>query len=487
MISKSFIKSSLLFTLGGALPMLAGISLLPFYTNYLSANNYTQLLFYISISMLFQILFSFSIENYFGIRFTKLGDHPEEQKRFTGTVGVLLLLIGAMLLLFSALAGPLLFKSIYREDLGMSFWPCGFYSVLTGFFNAYFKAASVCLIYLKRPFTFLISNVVNFILTVGISVGGLFLYPDSILGPVYGRLFSGLAIFLIGLLVFRQNGRFVFDKSFLPELVSFCLPYLFYVLSGWVLMQVDRYILQAYIPNAELNAYDLVLKCFYGIEFIQNSLSAVIYPKVYEIWSRESTAGTTPESNRYFNVLSALNVLQLIVFCLLLPWVYRLFVHNSSFYAAESYIGILAAGYALRSIMSFYLAGILFTSKVMVLVRIFAYSAILQILMVWPASRYFGLEGAIYAGLFIKIIQVALCILIGPSVFRYQYNAYKILFLPLSYLLLNAGQYLITGQYSVLFYALELLVFGLIIYLIFRNEIRKVMQNFGLLAKISSE
>jgi O-antigen/teichoic acid export membrane protein len=479
MISKSFIKSSLLFTLGGALPMVAGILLLPFYTNYLSDTLYTQVLFYISISMLFQILFSFSIENYFGIKFTKLAERKEEQKRFTGTVALLLLLIGALVLTLSCLFGPMLFSSIYKIELGMDFWPWGFYSVLTGFFNAYFKAASMCLIYLKKPGTFLLSNLVNFFVTVLVSVGGLFLFPDTILGPMYGRLISGAVIFLIGMGIFKQNSILVFDKVFLKDLFVFCIPYVFYVISGWVLMQVDRYILQAYIPNTELNAYDLLLKCFYGIEFLQNSLSAVIYPKVYELWAKHEHKGTTPESNRYFNVLTALNILQLLVFCLAIPWVYRLFVNNPSFFQGEAYIGILAAGYALRSILSFYLAGILFTGNVKVLLKIFGISALVQIGFTWPASQFYGLNGAILAGLLTKVIQVALCIWLASKVFRYSYNLYKILVLPFSFLVVNALQYYLQPEYNPWFYVFELIGFGILIYTLFRKEIRKVMGNFG--------
>src|SRR4051812_1988819 len=98
MITKSFFKSSLVFTIGGALPMLASIILLPFYTNFLSAVQYTQVLFYISISLLFQILFSFSIESYFGIRYTQLIPEPEQQKRFLGTTSFLLITIGISIL-----------------------------------------------------------------------------------------------------------------------------------------------------------------------------------------------------------------------------------------------------------------------------------------------------------------------------------------------------------------------------------------------------
>ncbi len=460
--------------------MVAGILLLPFYTNYLSDALYTQVLFYISISMLFQILFSFSIENYFGIKYTKLADQKTEQQRFTGTVSVLLLLIGVVVLVLCSVFGETLFSAIYKKELGMDFWPWGFLSVLTGFFNSYFKAASICLIYLKKPGTFLLSNFANFFVTVLVSVGGLFLYPDSILGPMYGRLISGFVIFLIGLGVFKQNSIWVFDKAFLGDLFRFCTPYLFYVISGWVLTQVDRYILQAYIPNTELNAYDLLLKCFYGIEFVQNSLSAVIYPKVYEIWAKQEQKGTTPESNRYFNVLTALNVLQLIVFCLVIPWVYRLFVNNTAFFQSEAYIGILATGYALRSILSFYLAGILFTGNVMVLLKVFGISALLQILLTWPASHYFGLDGAITAGMLTKVIQVMLCIWLAAKVFSYEYNFYKILLLPFSYLVLNCIQYYLHPAYNTWFYAFELLGYGILIYALFSNEIRKVLGNFGL-------
>lgn len=54
MIKISFIKESLLFTIGNALPMAASVLLLPFYANYLSPTNYVALSFYIGISLLFQ-------------------------------------------------------------------------------------------------------------------------------------------------------------------------------------------------------------------------------------------------------------------------------------------------------------------------------------------------------------------------------------------------------------------------------------------------
>ncbi len=480
MISKSFLKSSLIFTLGGALPMVASIILLPFYTNYLSDVNYTQVAFYISISLLFQILFSFSIESYFGIKYTQLHEEPQKQKKFIGTISILLLAIGFVLLLFTALFGNYLFGKIYRTDLQMQFWPYGFYSVLTAFFNSYFKASTIGLIYLKKAKLFLIVNFINFIATIVISVAGMYAFPNTIIGPIYGRLLSGVIIFLLAHYIFIKQGNFIFEKTFIKDLVQFCTPYVFYVICWWILGQIDRYILQSYIANADLNAYDLVLKCFFGIEFLQNSLSAVIFPKLYQIWTKEKTNTTTKESNRYFNVFTAINIIQLILFCVFIPIIYKLIINNTNFYRSQVYIGILAAGYALRSIFNFYLSTILFTKKIYVLLKILGISALVQIIITIIAAKHFGLMGAIYAGLITKVLQIILCMLFTKKVFTYQFNYFKIIIVPIIYVIINVAQFLIFKNYNIILYALQLLVFGAIFFVLFKNEIKQTLVSFGL-------
>lgn len=478
MISKSFLKSSFIFTLGGAMPMAASIILLPFYTNMLSEIQYTQVLFYVSITLLFQILFSYSLESYFGIEYTRLYEDPVKQKRFIGTTSLLLLIIGAALLFVLALSGDFLFKHIFKKEFEIEFWPYGFYSVLTAFFNSYFKAASIALIYLKRPKTFILSNLINFFATLIISIGGLYVFPDTIIGPIYGRLLSGAVIFLIGQYIFSSAGTLVFEKSFLKELQQFCTPFMIVVLSGWVLSQIDRYFLQSYIETIDLNAYDLMLKCFFGIEFIQNSLSAVIFPKLYEIWAKDKTNTTTKESNRYFNVFTAINIIQLIVFCIVIPWVYKLFIKKEGFDHAEEYIGILAAGYSLRGIMNFYISTILYTKKTLIMLKIYGISALIEIVITYYAVKFYGLIGAIYAGLFIKILLVLFSVLFTKNIFKYEFNYFKLMFIPFIYIIINVIQFHFIKQYSLLFYIGQLILFGSILYFIFRNEIKLVIQQY---------
>src|SRR6187399_512490 len=126
MISRSFLKSSFIYSVAGALPMISGIILLPFYADLLSFGQYVALGYYISIAMFFQILFSYSIESYFGVKYTQLSNEPSMQRKFVGTVSNILLIIGPILLLVTCLVGPFLFSSIFSENIQVTFWPFGF-------------------------------------------------------------------------------------------------------------------------------------------------------------------------------------------------------------------------------------------------------------------------------------------------------------------------------------------------------------------------
>jgi O-antigen/teichoic acid export membrane protein len=62
MISKRFIKSSLLYTIAGSLPTASAIILLPFYLLFLSPANFGVLAIYTAFSVLIQILTTFSFD-----------------------------------------------------------------------------------------------------------------------------------------------------------------------------------------------------------------------------------------------------------------------------------------------------------------------------------------------------------------------------------------------------------------------------------------
>jgi O-antigen/teichoic acid export membrane protein len=479
MISKSFLKSSIIYTVGGALPMVSSFILLPFYVEILDTKQFVSLNFYIGISLLFQILFSYSVDSYFGVKYSQLAGDLTEQKRFTGTVSNLLLLIGFFITLIALVAGPLVFPMVFTPEDQVNFWPFGIMSIITAFFNSYFKAGTNALIYFKQPNQFILFNSVNFFITVGLSIFGLYYSPNTLDGPLYARFISGLVIFILALYAFNKNSTFVFDKKFLKELKHFCTPYILFVLFLWILGNLDRYFLKSQIQAESLAAYVLLLTCFFGFEFIQNSLSATIFPKIFEIWTNNKKNETTKESNRYYNVFTVISILLLISFCFLIPLVIRIAVpYKASYYESFQYVGIIAAGYATRSIINFYLSTVLYSKNTGLLIKIFGYSSVIQVIATYFLVKEFGLIGAIYAGIITKLTQVFFAYLLTKKIFVYNFNYFKIIGLPLLYILFNVTMYIIFPQYKFMLYIFQLIVFSTILYFMFRNEIIAVYKQF---------
>ena len=63
MISKGFIKNSVIYTVAGMLPTASAVILLPFYLNYLPLAQYGQLAFYLAFSMLVQVIATYSFDS----------------------------------------------------------------------------------------------------------------------------------------------------------------------------------------------------------------------------------------------------------------------------------------------------------------------------------------------------------------------------------------------------------------------------------------
>ncbi len=457
------------------MPMLTSILLLPFYLNMLDSDNFVALSFYISISLFLQIFFTYSLDTYFGIKYAHLTGNIPEQRLFLGTTSILLLIIGLVLMIITFIIGPFVFPLIFKDKTNVEFGIFAVSSIVTAFFNSYFKAASNCLIYLKKPGQFLGFNVINLIATIVISIGGLMVYPNSLIGPISGRFFSGLIIFLLAMYVFRSNSTFKFDKKYLKDIYKFCSPYLLFVLSIWIVSNIDRYFLVSKIDSVQLAGYDQIIKCFIGIEFFQNSLSAIIYPKVFEIWGQNKKNETTKETNRYFNVFTAINIMAMIAFCILIPIFIKIFIPKEEYYFSFDYVGLIAAGYATRTILNYYLASILFSKSTSILLKVFGISSIIQIAITYYCVVYLGLVGAVFAGVATKIMQVIFSVFFTKNMFTYNLNYLKIYGTPFLFILVNIIYFIIEPGFNMWIYLAQFVFFGIIFYFVFKNEIKVVL------------
>lgn len=455
------------------MPLLTGVVLLFPYTTYLSPGLYGELALYIAFTLLVQYLANYGLDNYVGIHHYAFKQDEAQLKRFIGSVVGTLLVIGAGLTFIFLVSGAFIFESIFKGQL--PFFPFGFMSVLTGVFNSLFRTYVNFLFYRDKPKRHLYFNIFNFAVTLILCIGGLFLFPDSIIGPMWGRLLSGAFIFLLaGAWFIREYGLF-FDFSLLKGLHRFCIPVVGFYIFSWVLGYINNYILNDLTTLTDVGIYDFALKCVLLIEIAQTSLAQTFNPKIYDIWSQSGVRKSTLEENRYHNVFTMMSVLAIAACIVMIPPVVRLLVKNESFYAIFQYLPVLCIGFVFRPLYNAFYNAAIFYKKTIALPRVLFFSSILQIALAIILVKQFDIWGAVWSYALIKPVQVVLFWMESRRIFQYRFNISKVLVLPLVYAAAVLLAFQFAGTEAYLAISAAQLLFAIIITLIvFRSELPQV-------------
>ncbi|GDX52933.1 hypothetical protein LBMAG27_19800 [Bacteroidota bacterium] len=470
MISRHFLKSSLIYSIFGALPLASSIILLPFYTNLLSTTDFGLLAIFISFTLLMQIFVNLSFDALVGIHYFELKDNSEKLNAYISTVFISLIIIGAIFISISFILGPPIFKWVFSGKI--DFFPYGFMSIATAVFNSFFKTYTFLLINQQRPIRFLWMNLFNFILTIAISIFGLYLYPQTLIGPMNGRLLSGVGIFLLTFLYVISETGIVYKPRLLKGAIAFCAPIVIYFSMSWLISYADRFIINYFDNPADVGVFDFSVKCTLLIDFALGGLISAIYPKVYSIWKEQKINYSSPEVNKYFHSLSALNLLMIALTILFIPLIIPMVVTNKNYYLSFQFLPILSISFITRALLNMYIAPVYFFKKTIILPKVFFITAVFQFTISFFMVKYFGLWGAVWAIALIKPIQLVMMWYESNKIFKFSFNSMKLIFLPLAYcILVIATNYFLSGYNYYIINSFGLFIVCVLIFLVYRNEI----------------
>ncbi len=432
MISKDLFKSSAIYSLIGALPLASGVILLPFYTNLLPAAEFGNLALYISLSLLVQILVNFGLESYVTVYFIEYRHDEKQLKACMGTTLFFLLLLGAAFLLLSMSDGSYLFTLIAGGSL--KFYPFGLLSVMTGICHSLTKTYTNLLIYQQRPIKFFWINIFHFVLVIGLSISGLYWFPNTLIGPIWGRFLSSFSVAIFAFVSMYYSFGVSFHSKFLKPMILYSYPIFLYFLLFWFASYIDRFIINHYMTSSDVAVYDVAMKCTLLIEFFQNGFSSAILPKLFSYWKTHPTLESDVEVNRLFSIFSFLSLLFVPLFVLFIPIIVPVFVKQPIYYQGFAYVPILSLSYIPRILFYMYLSPFIYFKKTVFLPRVFLVSVILQIALTIIFIKLWGLMGAVWAQFFSKPIQVVFLYLKSRSIYQFKYNKIKLLYLPITFM-----------------------------------------------------
>lgn len=478
-ISKGFIKTSLIYTLAGMLPMASAFLLLPFYTSEISGlttSDYGALSLCLAFSILVQTVTMYSFDTSLYIHFHEYKSQPDKLASFISSAFVLMLMIGAGVVVLSIGLGDLVFHNLALGKQ-ISFYPYGFLAAGTGVFQAIFKVHSNLLQSREKAETFFWSNLVSFALIAGLTIAGLKLYPHTLVGPVGGRSIAFFLCCCWALWRITKEFGIHFDFALLWSSFGFNFYSFIYQLQQWVINYFDRFILLLFLPQASLSSvgvYDFAVKCLLIVELLMNGLHNSFFPKVVKIMIAGDNRQSTPEINRYYNSLTAVVMVLIGANIFIIPLAIEWFIHRPDYRLSIEYIPYIAVLYVFR-VMRLYFAVPYSTLKyTKPLPLIYTIVSGVKVGLMFLLTASMGIYGLLMASGISSIVEIFLQNYFIQSQFTYRYNPYKLVIAPIL-LMIGISVVEFTSADTIPLHLLHFLylVFCVVLLLwVYRNELR---------------
>ncbi|MEI7500892.1 MAG: oligosaccharide flippase family protein [Bacteroidota bacterium] len=437
MISRGFFKSSVIYSTVGALPYASGFLLLPWFTSYLTPQQFGINALYIALMYFIQIISSYGMDMSVSVLYFDYKNDKAKLREFLGTVFIGIAMLGAFTFIIFSLGGIRIFNFVFKSSDFIELFPFGLFTIISGVFNSIFKTYSSLLMYQQRPERFFWLNISNFLLTIGGSLAILYMFPFTLYGPILGRLIPAVVVASFSLSLVGREYGLSWNPAYVKNILTYSTPIVIYALLTWVVTYIDRFLIVSLMGDTTyVGIYDIAVKIVIGLELLMAGLISTINPKIYSIWKDNDLHESTMEINRYYNGITALFLLLIPLFVIMAPVLIPLVIFKPVYYQAFGFLAILAAGYATRIWFYMFLAPLMFFKKTAALPRVFLISAIFSVVTGIVLIKNFGLMGAVWTNFLIKPVQALLMYLECRKVYTFKLNAWKIFYTPVIFILI---------------------------------------------------
>jgi O-antigen/teichoic acid export membrane protein len=451
--------------------MASAIILLPFYIHYLSTEAFGALSIFLAFSILIQVITTFSYDATLYIHYHEYKTDVSKLSRYVSSAVLFVLTNGLIVTLFFVAAGEYIADVIFERG-DMSFYPYGYVCVITGVFQSVFKIHNNLLQTRQKPEVFFWSNLLSFTLIAAFTIIGLKLYPDSLAGPLGGRLIAAVISGTWATVRLIKEFGLHFDYRLIRSSFSFNFYTLIYQLQQWIMNYFDRILIAFFLPLSQVGIYSFAVQCLMVIEFFVNGLYTSFYPKVVAAVMEQDKKVSTIQVNRYYYGLTAMILLAVSVCTLLFPVFLNMFVTKSQYLLSIPLMPFIAGVYVFKGLRLYFSLpyGILKYTKPLPVIYLVVCG--LKIGAMFLLIDTMGMYGVIAASAISLWLEIALLYQWGRQKFQFNFNAFKLILLPFVLaLLIVVFEPWLGKQYPLAVHAGYLLASLLLLFWVFRNEV----------------
>jgi O-antigen/teichoic acid export membrane protein len=399
----NFLRSTLIYTVLGFLPLASSFVLLPVYTKYIGPEEYSL----IALSNVFQSYISLFIAIGIDAAFSRYYFKYYQKKILTmgllSTTLITVLIVSAILFCIFLGIGTPLFHILFKNP-AFTYFDFGCYVFTTATFAVTYSITAQYYRDAQKLKEFALLALLYFVLVTAGTYAGVVIFQYGAKGSIIGKTIGTAATMSIYLLVFFLRTGWVFKMKYVKELYIFGWPLLIYGLLAITFDSLDRIFLDHYFSSADLGIYNLAFVIASVIGILINSISASINPDVYKLLHSDSPERYN-ELKRVFRTMTDLTLF-FTVLCIALSYpVIMLFIHDK-YHEALAFIPILAVSFIPRAYYIVFSYPLFFLGKTKYLPIINFLSVVTGLLSNFIFIHYLGIVGICLSVLIIKSSQV---------------------------------------------------------------------------------
>lgn len=383
---KRVFKDSVIYGLGGLLPKIAGIVLVPIYTRFLLPADYGLMSLVSMITTMVGVVMmlgqSGSLTLFF--RTSQTEGSEDEVRSLLFSVVTFTLLFSGLLFALLLVVGPALMPYLVKSN-ELAFNPYVIVGLATALFGIPLGLLQAVNRARGQAITHTIFQLTNFTLNTGFTIYFVVALRQGGLGSLKGTLVAAALLCPVALWLLAREMKPKFSMPWLRKSVDFGLPLVPHYFAGWILTFADRYMLERIRSLSEVGLYSLAYNVSMVLNLVATSINQAWGPVYYDLAATEEGRKKLP---RLTTIYAAAVTAAAMVYMLLAREL-LLLLASAKYHAAAGVVPIVAAGYYFFAMYSVLSTGIFWAKKTKWVPLISAVAAVFNIgLNLWLMPRF---------------------------------------------------------------------------------------------------
>ena len=383
---KQVFKNSAIYGLGGLIPKLAGIVLVPIYTRFLLPADYGLLSLATMVTSMVGVLMMLgqngSLTLFF--RASQAGGDENEIKSLLFTVTAFTVGFSGLLFALMMLLGPWLMPYLVKST-DFAFNPYMIVALLTAFLGVPLGLLQAMYVARGKAGIYTLLNVSSFAINTGFTIYFVVALRQGALGSLKGTLVAAALLVPVSLWLLSRQMRLKFSMDWMRKSLAFGLPLVPHYFAGWILTFADRYMLERYTSMTQVGLYSLAYNISMVLNMVSSAINTAWGPMYYDLAATEEGRAKLPRLTTVY----AAAVTGCALAYMLLSREMLLVLASTRYHDAAGLVPIVVAGYYFFALYSVLSTGIFYARKTKWVPIISAAAAVFNIgLNLWLMPRF---------------------------------------------------------------------------------------------------